>query len=213
MVMRGRMWWGIAKIASSLRWSSWWGSVSVLSWERMGRSKWSTRTLSGFLFRLTRKLIRATRRPPGENLSNNLQYGIGLKWITQVLGNWRDGSVSSQGRGQTRYVGWFCDNLWALEVSADNPVILLAPNMNSNFVSSISIWVCRLTEEQYRPLLETMLDKDRVKTEQMLKTIGEERMRFTYFMFLDLSHLQEGWTAPRRCQGWLLRIWEVRQWF
>ena len=42
-----------------------------------------------------------------------------------------------------------------------------------------------MTEEQYRPLLETMLDKDRVKTEQMLKNIGEERMRFTSFlMFL-----------------------------
>ena len=29
-----------------------------------------------------------------------------------------------------------------------------------------------------------MLDKDRVKTEQMLKTIGEERMRFPSFILL-----------------------------
>ena len=43
---------------------------------------------------------------------------------------------------------------------------------------------CRLTEEQFRPLLEAMLDNDRVKTEQMLKTIGEERMRFPSFILL-----------------------------
>ena len=114
--------------------------------------------------------------------------------------------MSSQRRRQIGYDGRFCDNLWALEVSADNPVILLAPNMNSNFVSIIPISMCRLTEEQYRPLLETMLDKDRVKTEQLLKTIGEERMRFTYFEFLDISHLQEGRTVARRCKRWLLRI-------
>ena len=86
--------------------------------------------------------------------------------------------------------------------------------MNSNFVSIIPISMCRLTEEQYRPLLETMLDKDRVKTEQMLKTIGEERMRLTYIELVGpkfTSHLQEGWTVAGRCKRWLLRIGEVRQ--
>ena len=47
----------------------------------------------------------------------------------------------------------------------------------------------RLTEEQYRPLLETMLDKDRVQTEQMLKTIGEERMRLTYIELVGLNFI------------------------
>ena len=46
---------------------------------------------------------------------------------------------------------------------------------------------CRLTEEQFRPLLEAMLDNDRVKTEQMLKTIGEERMRFPSFIRFSFS--------------------------
>ena len=34
-----------------------------------------------------------------------------------------------------------------------------------------------------------MLDKDRVKTEQMLKTIGEERMRLTYIELVGLNFI------------------------
>ena len=45
----------------------------------------------------------------------------------------------------------------------------------------------RLNEEQFQPVLEQMLAADREKAEALLKSKGEERMRFGYFDYSRLS--------------------------
>ena len=38
-----------------------------------------------------------------------------------------------------------------------------------------------MNEEQFKPVLELMLESDREKTEALLKSKGEERMRWEFF--------------------------------
>ena len=41
--------------------------------------------------------------------------------------------------------------------------------------------IYRMNEEHFKPVLELMLESDREKTEALLKSKGEERMRWEFF--------------------------------
>ena len=72
----------------------------------------------------------------------------------------------------------------------------------------------RLDEEQYQPILDQMLAADREKTESLLKSKGEERMRFKCFVYIITNVItntitifsqQEGWPLAWCSKGWILR--------